>query len=260
MTDVFEEVEEQLRSDRYKTIALKSLPWVAGLVLIAVVAVGGWWGWQAYTLKSSATASEQYAQALKDFDQGRQEHAIGLWTEIAKSPSKAYKSMALLQLGGAKISENKPAEAVKFFDEAATAAPNDIIGDLARLKSAFALLDTAPYKDMEARLTPLTQEGRPYRAAAREALAFAKLMAGDVDGARSDFKVLTLLQDSPQAMRGRAQAAIELIDAGSAKAVPAAVKAAAALPPPQQLPQGALPPGLAPQQPEAPQPSANGPQ
>ena len=41
MADVFEEVEEQLRSDRYKSLALKALPWVAGLLLLAAVVAGG---------------------------------------------------------------------------------------------------------------------------------------------------------------------------------------------------------------------------
>ncbi len=257
MADVFDEVEEQLRSDRYKTIALKSLPWVAAIALIAILVTGGVWGWRAYSLNASSKASEQYAQALKSFDEGKTDQAVAAWTEVSKSPSKAYKAMALMQLGGVKLGDNKTAEAVKLFDEAAQAAPNDVIGDIARLKSAFALLDSAPYKDLEARLKPLTEEGRPYRAAAREAIAFAKLMAGDLKGARDDFKVLTLLPDSSQGLRGRAQAALELIDSGSAKAVPEIAKAAAALPPPQALPQGALPPGL---QPSAPQQPATGPQ
>ena len=263
MTDVFDEVEEQLRSDRYKSLALKSLPWVAGLLLLVILAVGGYWGWQAYRLKADAKASDQYAQALKDFDQGRTERAVQAWAEVAKSPSKAYASMALMQLGGVKAAGDKTAEAVKFFDRAAAAAPNEIVGDMARLKAAYALLDTASYKEMETRLAPLTAEGRPYRVQAREALAIAKLMAGDLQGARSDFKVLTLLTESSQGLRGRAQAAIDLIDTGSARAVPAAVKAAAALPPMQALPQG-LPPGMArppsgPQS-EASQPPATGPQ
>lgn len=258
MADVFEEVEEQLRSDRYKSLALKSLPWVAGLLLLAAVVAGGYWGWQEYRLKASAKASEQYAAALKAYDQGRSEESVRLWTEISRSPSKAYAAMALMQLGGVKIGDNKTEEAVKLFDQAAEMAPDDIVGDVARLKSAFALLDTAPYKDMEARLKPLTEEGRPYRAPAREALAFAKLRAGDLAGARGDFAVLSLLPDSSEGMRGRAQAAMQLIDSGSAKSIPAAVKAAAALPPPVQLPPGALPPGMAP--PAGPQPQVNGPQ
>jgi len=110
---------------------------------------------------------------------------------------------------------------------------------------------------MEARLKPLTEEGRPYRVQAREALAFAKLMAGDLPGARTEFSVLTLMVDGGEGVSQRAKAAIALIDSGSAKAVPGAVKAALALPPTIALPPGALPPRLQPQ--PAPQ-QAPGPQ
>ena len=99
-----------------------------------------------------------------------------------------------------------------------------MIGDAARLKSAFALIDTAPLKDLEGRLKPLMEEGRPYRVQAREALAFARLKAGDTAGARGDFVVLSQLLDASQGAQARAQAAIGLIDSGSAKAVPGVVK------------------------------------
>lgn len=246
MADVFEEVEEQIRSDRYKALALKALPWVAALIALVLLVVGGIWGWQTWRHRAHTEASDQYAQAIEAFNAGDRERAIKLWAEVGQSQSAAYKSLALQHLGGLKLAENKTAEAVKLFDEAAEAAPTPIIGDVARLKSAFALLDTAPYKDMEARLTPLIEEGRPYRAQAREALAFAKLMAGDTAGARSDFVVISLMADASDGARQRANAAKDMIDSGSAKAVPAAARAAAALPPPIQLPPGALPPGLVP--------------
>ncbi|WP_310540782.1 tetratricopeptide repeat protein [Phenylobacterium sp.] len=239
MVDVFEEVEEQLRTDRYKALALKALPWVgaalAGALLIALAV----WGYDAYQTKTTSKASEQYAQALEAFGAGRADEADRLFGEVAKSGSKAYKSLALQHQGGIKIAAGKPAEAVKYFDEAAEAAPNEIIGDVARLKSAFALLDTAPYKDLEARLTPMTKEGRPYRTEAREALAFAKILHGDLAGARGDFVVISLIADASEGARNRAKAAMDLIDSGSAKNVAAAARAAAALPPQSPL----LPPG-----------------
>ncbi|WP_312165228.1 tetratricopeptide repeat protein [Phenylobacterium sp.] len=254
MVDVFDEVEEQLRSERYKSIALKVLPIIGGVLVVALVAALAIWGYQHFRSQAAAEASEKYAQAIEAFNSGKRDDAIRLWGEVGQGSSKAYKALALQHLGGLKLADNKTDEAVKLFDEAAEAAPNDIIGDAARLKSAFALLDTAPYKDMEARLTPLTQEGRPYRAEAREALAFSKLMAGDLAGARSDFVVIGLMADAGEAARQRAEAAKALIDSGSAKTLPAAVKAAIALPPPVQMPPGAVPPGLAP----APQPTAPG--
>lgn len=236
MTDLFEEVEGQLRSDRYRGFAQKALPWMLGAAAAALIATLGYWGLDYYRDTQADKASEQYAAAMDAFTGGDRARARVLWTEVSKSPSAAYKSLALMHLGAFALQEHKPLEAVKLFDEAAKAAPDAVIGDAARLKSAFALLDTAPLKDVEGRLKPLTEDGHPYRLQAREALAFAKLNAGDAAGARGEFQLITQSLDAPQGAQSRAQAAIGLIDAGSAKAVPALVRSAAALPPP-------MPPG-----------------
>ncbi len=251
MVDLFEEVEEQLRSDRYKTLALKAAPWIVGLLALALAAALGVWGWQAYTARTAAQASEQYAQAMQAFGRGDSEEAFRLWGEVAETASSGYKSLALMQQGGVRQADGATAEAVKFYDQAAEAAGDPLLADAARLKSALALLDTAPYKDMEARLTPLTEEGRPYRAQAREALAFAKLLAGNTAGAREDFAIIQNMLDAQKGARDRAAAAIELIDSGGAKGVAAAVKSAAALPPPSAPTVGGAP---------APQQAAPGPQ
>ena len=249
MTDLFEEVEEQLRSERYRDLALRVLPWVLGLGAAALIAAVAVWGWQSWRQQAIAKASEEYNAGLDAMGQGRQPQAVQLWTEVSKSSAKGYRSLALMQLGALQVADNKPAEAVKFFDQAAEAAPDDIIGDAARLKSAFTLLDTAPEPQVEARLTPLLGDGRPYRIQAREALAFARLMAGDGKGARREFSMISTSLDAPDGARERAKAAINLIDSGSAKAVPALAKAQAALPLPV-LPPGQAAPGPAPAQPQ----------
>ena len=248
MSDLFEEVEEQLRSDRYRTFARKVLPWLLGLVVVALVAAVGWWGWSHFREQAISKASEQYAAGLSAMEQGNSAQAVKIFTEVSKSQAKGYKTLALIQLGGFRLQQKDAAGAVKLFDEAAAAAPGPVLADAARLKSAFALLDTAPAKDVEARLTPLLADGRPYRVQAREALAFTKLNAGDLAGARGDFVVISGMLDAPEGARARAKAAIGLIDSGSAKAVAQTARAAAALPP------TAVPPAL----PEAPQ--APGPQ
>ena len=231
MADLFEEVEEQLRSDRYRTLALKALPWVLGLAAAALIATLGYWGWSYYRGQTIAKASEQYAAGLEALEQGKSDQAAKVFTEVSKSQAQGYKSLALMQLGGIQLSQNHIGAAVGLFDQAAAAAPDDVIGDAARLKSAFAVLDTAAAKDVEARLTPLLQDGRPYRVQAREALAFSKLMAGNLAGARGDFVIISGMLDAPEGARARAKAAIGLIDSGSAKALASTARAAAALPP-----------------------------
>jgi len=242
LVDLFDEVEGQLRSDRYRTLALRALPWVIGIAVLALAAALGWWAWKDRQDKAAFTAAEQYTQAIESYDAHDETRAYGQFAKVAEDGPPVYRSMALMHQGGMRLEAGKADEAVKLFDAAAEAAPDQMLGDLARLKSAFALLDTAPYADLESRLKPLTEDERPYRTEAKEALAFAKLMAGKTTEARGDFAVLSLLPDSPDPVRERARAAMDMIDSGSAKALPAAVKAAAAMPTPQPQPQGQVAP------------------
>ena len=236
MVDLFDEVEEQLRSDRYKTLALRAFPLLIGIAVLALAIALGWWWWQERQDKAAATASDEYVAALETLAKHDQTRAFGQFADVAKSGSPVYRSLPLMHLGGMRLDAGKTDEAVALFDQAAEFAPDPILEDLARLKSAFALLDTAPYAELEKRLTPLTEDDRPYRAEAKEALAFAKLMAGKGAEARSDFAILSLSPDSTDPVRERAQAAMAMIDSGSANALAAAVKAAAAAPPPQPQP------------------------
>jgi hypothetical protein len=244
LTDLFEEVEEQLRSDRYRELARKALPWVLALAAVALVTALGIWGWDQYRLAVANRASEAYNAGLEAQAQGNSAQATKLFNAAADAGSKAYKSLALMQLGGLKIAGGAPADvkqAIADFDQAADAAPDDILGDAARLKSALAILDTAPFVEVEGRLAPLMKEGRPYRVQAREALAFAKLIKGDDKGARSDFVFIQSSLDAPDSARQRAGAAISLIDSGSAKMVGPTVKAALAMPAPMMVGPGGVP-------------------
>jgi hypothetical protein len=252
LTDLFEEVEEQLRSDRYRELARKALPWVLALVAVALAVSLGIWGWQQYRLQVTNKASEAYQAALEAQHQGDNAEAEKLLKTAADAGSKAYKAMALMQLGGMKMASGSPADtqqAVKYFDEAAAAAPDDLLGDAARLKSALAILDTARYSEVEGRLAPLMKQDRPYWVQAREALAFGKLMKGDDKGARGDFVVIQGSLDAPDSARQRAGAAISLIDSGSAKMVAPTVKAELAMPtlPPMLVAPGGQPIGPAPE-------------
>ena len=249
MTDLFDEVEENLRSERYRDLAKKALPWLLGFAAIALVATLAYWGWDYYRRQTIEQASQQYAAAVEALQAGDEAKARQLWTDVSKLSAGGYKSLALMHLGALELEKEKVKEAVALWDQAAAAAPDEMIGDIARLKSAFALLDTAPYAELEGRLKPMTEEGRPYRVQAREALAFAKLAAGNTAGARSDFVVLSQMLDAGEGVRFRAQAAIGVIDSGSAKAVPAIARAAASMPPPMVVPPGAVvgPQGAQPQ-------------
>jgi hypothetical protein len=242
LVDIFEEVDEHLRSDRLGAIARRYLPWVAGVCTLALVIALGVWGFTAYQQRNTDAASRAYATAMDDMGKSDTQGAYASFGDAASKSAAAYRALALMQQAGVRLGQKRTQDAVALFDQAAQATSDPVLSDAARLKSALALLDTAPYVEVEARLKPLTDANRPYHALAREALALAKLEAGRPQDALSDFQVLSLMTDAPPDVRERAQAAMAVIKGGTAGALPSVVKQAIALPP---LP----PPAAAPAQP-----------
>ena len=238
MVDVFEEVEEQLRSDQYAVLARKYLPWLGGAFVVALVIALGVWGVSAMRLQNAQKASQAYAQGLESVGKGDLTGAYTQFGVAAASSSKAYKSLALMQQAGIRLNQKNTPAAVQLLDAAAKAAPSPAIADWASLKAAYLLLDTTPLAQLEPRLAPLAVSGRPFAPLAREALAVAKLMAGQTQAARSDFAVLLLTPSASEDTRTRAKIAIALIDSGSSAGLSATVKAAMTMPaPPPSLSQ-----------------------
>jgi hypothetical protein len=247
VVDVFEEVEEQIRTERYMALAKRLAPWAIGAGVALVVSLGGVWGYQTWHNAQANKAGQIYldaVEALQNQDEGK---AASLFGELTHSPLKIYKVAGYMDQAGLRMQAGKPQEAAKLYDQAAALASDPFVKDLARLKSALALMDTASYKDIEARLTPLIDDKRPLHLSAREALAFAKLQAGKTAEARADFNALTLSLGAPEGMVQRARVAMDLIDSGSAAAMAQAVKDSQTINPSQFAPAGPQPPEGAPQ-------------
>ncbi|MDO9338000.1 MAG: tetratricopeptide repeat protein [Caulobacteraceae bacterium] len=241
MVDVFEEVEEQLRTERYLGLAKRALPWVLGLIVLVFIVVGGGWGWTTWQASQANKASATFTKAMEAQQQRDEAKAFAQFGEVAKSGTGAYKTLALLSQGAMRLDAGATDEGVKFFDQAAKAAPNPMLADYASLRAVYALLDTAPTADLEKRIGPISGEKRPYRMQAKEALAFLRLRDGKLKEARTEFVVLQQNFDSTDGMRERAKAAVSMIDSGGAGAMAKAAKQAAELPPPSAM---QLPPGM----------------
>ncbi|QBX37706.1 tetratricopeptide repeat protein [Brevundimonas sp. S30B] len=234
MVDVFEQVEEELRSERLKRLARIWLPVFGGVLLIALIAALSWWGWQSWETSKADKASAAYDRGVELLEQGNAASARTAFEEAADVGNGAYRALALMQQAGIELNDNRPAQAVTLFDQAADAVRDPIMADAAALKAAFLVMDTdASLADIEGRLTPLAGDGRPYRAFAQEALALARIQHGQMQPARDALVQLQLGQDVPEQVRQRAQAAIESIDSGTASALAGIVAAQASLPAPQ---------------------------
>jgi hypothetical protein len=246
VADVFEEVEEQLRSERYTTLFRKGWPYALAVILAVLIGFVGVWSWRNYQESLSAKAAQGYARAMAAGQRNDRAGAERAFLEVSKSGPPAYRALAMMQVAGLRLEAGKTAESVAMFDEAAKLAPEPIVADAAALKAAYAVFDTASLADLRKRLDPLSEAGRPYAALAREAVAMKQLATGDTAAARTTYSALSLQTGVTDGLRQRAQAMTMLIDSGTASAVQPAAVAAAKLPPPPPTPAppaGALPEG-----------------
>lgn len=241
MVDVFEQVEEELRSDRYKRLAKTWLPVVGGVLAIALIAALSWWGWDSWQTSRADKASVAYSRGVEALQANNASGAEAAFAEAEKAGNGAYRALALMQRAGLAVTADKTTEAVALFDQAAKASGDPLLSDSAAYRAALLVMDTATLADVQARLEPLTKEGRPFRSFAQQALAMAQLQHGKLPEARAGFVQLTLGQDVPDVVRQFSQAGIDAIDSGVAANLPQIIAAQKALPAPTAP--SALPPG-----------------
>lgn len=237
MTDLFEEVEEELRRDQLKRFGQKVAPWAIGVLAGVVVIGGGLVGYDAWQTRRAEAASVAYDEALNQVQQGDLEGAFNAFGEASAGAPAIYRYMALSQQAGIRVQQRRNEDALALLDQAADAAPRGkaglIVADFARIKAAMLVLDTAPLEQTQARLDPLTGEDRPYSAVACYLRALARLKAGRKDEARAEFMAVSALLDAPDAITQQAQAAVRLIDTGAADLLPDVTARTLALPAPQ---------------------------
>ena len=244
MVDFVEEVEERLRAERYATLSRRLAPWFAAALVLIIAAWLGMWGWQTLQARDVGRASVAYDKALHALEGGDQTGAFTQLQPLAKSGPAGYRTLALMQQGDMRLGADKGVEAAGFYDAAAKTAPNAIFRDLARLRAAQALMDTAPLAQLEPRLKPLIGANKPFDLQAREALAIAHIEAGQLQLAKGELTALSLSLGVSPTTRARAQTAIGLINSGDAKLIgPVAHAAATMAPSASTIPKELLPSG-----------------
>jgi hypothetical protein len=237
VTEVFHEVDTQLRAARFQMMARRGWPYAAGIAALAAVIGLAAWGLTAYDQSVASKASDAYAAAVDLLQKGDLKGADAKFALVAKSDAKAYRTLALMQQAGLAASRHDQKAEIALLDRAGQAAPNPILGDAAKLEAAYAAMDTDSYEAVHARLLPLAEVGRPYRLLAKEALAISELASGKLVQARNDLQVISLSVDASETQRNRASAAIALIQSGSWASLTPLAKASLGLTPHAALPQ-----------------------
>lgn len=206
MSEFYDEVDEEVRREQLKKLWDKYSIFIIAAAILIVAAVGGWRGYQYLEAKKAAEAGAAFNKAIELSEQNKHSEAETAFADLAGKAPAGYRTLARFHLA-AEAATRDPKAGAKVFDElAADHSVGTEQQELARIRAAGLLLDSAPYSEMLQRLQSETAPGATFRHVARELLALSAFRANDSAATRQWLDQIALDADTPPGLRSRAEA------------------------------------------------------
>ena len=213
MSDIFREVDEELKQEHYKKLWKKFGPTVIGVVVVIVAAVGGYQAWQAWDLDRRLDESDRYAAALALQDSGSLGAAEEALAGLAEPGGDGYGLLAAFEQARLRIEQSDREGAIALWDGiAGNEAAGEAFRGMADLLSVMHQVDGGDPAALEARLQPLAEVGSAFRPSALELTAVLALRRGDTARARELYTAVADDRAAPPALRTRATQMLEALD------------------------------------------------
>jgi hypothetical protein len=206
VSELFDEVDEEVRRDQLKKLWDQYSIYIVALALLIIAGVGGWRGYQYLEGKKAAEAGAAFDKAAELSEANKHAEAEAAFADLAAKAPWGYRMLARLRTAAEVANRDKPAAAKMFDDIAADTSVGAPERDLARIRAAQLLLETTTYPNMLQRLEPATAAGATFRHTARELLALSAWRANDAAAARQWLDMIALDGDTQPGLRSRAEA------------------------------------------------------
>jgi len=229
LSDIFQEVEEDVRRERYEQLWKKYGTYMIAAAAVLVVAVAAFQAWRTYELNQRQQISDRFLEASKAIDAGNIPKAETDFATLAKDAPSGYATLAKFNLAAAYLAQGKRDPGIALLREL-MGASDPVISSTARLRLAWALADPSPKAEIVTLLEPLTAADSPWRFAAGEVLAYVDLKDGARAQAQAAYQRLAQDAEAPANLRQRAAGISEFLKANPDRG------AIAAPPPPAPAP------------------------
>jgi hypothetical protein len=204
VSDIFREIDEELRRDNLLKLWSRYGRYVIAVAVAALVIAGGIVAWRDHQLTERRAQSTRYAGALALARDGKEADAIKVFAAIAQE-GRGYGVLASFEEAGLVAKSGNRDAAIADYDR--IAADDDLDPGLRGLALLLSVMQGLPGADSGKtvqRLAPLTETGNPWRPTALELTALARLKSGDKSGALDLYKGLADDLTAPPSLRARA--------------------------------------------------------
>lgn len=212
MTDIFREVEEDVRRERFEKLWKAYGNYAIAAIVLLFLGIGGWQLWQRHEQEERAKVAAAFIAAQRI---SNPQAAASAFVDVARTAPKGYASVARLAEAAAMAASGQQASAIDLYKQIAR-DDSGPVGMVARLRAAWAMSDNASRTELQDLLKPLNQPGSAWRENAQEVLAYADYRAMDMKSALAKFSELAADPQAPDLLRRRAEAMAAYLKNGGA--------------------------------------------
>ncbi|GGE47018.1 hypothetical protein GCM10007276_25270 [Agaricicola taiwanensis] len=218
MSDIFDEVADDLRRERAAQAWKKFAPYVIAVAVLIVVGVGGYRTWEWYEAKQSAESGDRFAAALALAEDGKAAEALAAFQAMGADAPQGYATLARFRAASEQAAQDAGQGIAAFTALANDTGLSKTLRDLATLRAGLLELDQGNIEAVRQRLEPLAEPGNPWRHQAREALVFSAMSAEDDAAAKRWLDLAEEDTELPPGVRSRLQIASGLLAGRSSTA------------------------------------------
>lgn len=213
MADIFREVDEEVRRERYEQLWKKYRDHIIAAAALIVIGAAGVQLYRVYELRQEEKTAVGYAAAMQLLNSGQPAAAIPQLENLARTAPSGYARLAKLAQADALFASGSQGAAVRLYQQIASG--NDpYLSAVARLHAAWAIADNSSKSEVESLLGPLADPGSPWHQMAQEVLAYRDLRSGNATAALKSYEALTADTNAPASLRSRARAMAVFLKAG----------------------------------------------
>jgi hypothetical protein len=204
MSDIFHEVDEDVRRDKAADLWRRYHTPILVVALLIVAATGAWSYYQDKRQRAAEDANARYVAAVALADAGKNAEGAAAFDSIAKDAPKGYASLARVRAAEARPDRTQALAELNAIGE----DPNvdKLTREIALLRAALIVLDGDDRQKLERALGPLMVSNGAFRFSAQEWNGLDALFNDDFDEAERVFEQVLNDRDAPQSMRQRASA------------------------------------------------------
>ena len=214
MSDIFREVDEDVRRDQALEFWKKYQNYIIAAVVLILIATAGWRFYDWRRTQAAEAAGARFQDALTLSRDGKTSDADTAFVKLAAEAPAGYVILSRLA-DAANLAKHDPNRAIAAYDALADdSSIGPLFREAARLRAAILLLDNGQADKAKAALEGLAAPTGAFRSTARELLGAAALAAGDFDGAGKWLDLIAADPEAPQGARQNADMMLGLVRSG----------------------------------------------